>query len=498
MTRPPSSDVRGLPDALAVRAAHVPDRLAHDDTSTAVTFADWDRAATELAGGLVQAGVGRGDRVLLPITNAHATQFAIAYIAVQRAGAIAAPVNTRLTPGEVGYYRGLLGAGWAVTDVPELLDGLPLTTWTVDDVPTAPLGGERRFDLDDDADILSTSGTTGRPKGVVGSHAEAISGIGDLSEINRSTSLLHALPVTGFGGCRGCMMLPIRIGSSVITQPRFDPEAFLALADERAPASLQLVPAMLRLIVEHPHAAEYELAGVRWVFTGTAPLPQDTITRLEALWPHLRLINVYGQTEGASGASTRSATSLHKVGSVGRPADPDAVQVRDDQGGVVPVGTIGAIWVRTDRPKRYWNDPEATASTWSDGWLNTGDVGMFDEDGDLILTGRSKEIIIRGGTNIAPAEVEDVLHAHPSVSEAAVVAVEHHVLGQDVAAAVVVRPGAELGEDELRSWCRDRLADFKVPRVVVLLDELPRNANGKVVKSHLEPVLQEAADRRRS
>lgn len=212
--------VCGLPDALGVRASHVPDRLAHDDTSTAMSFAEWDRAATEVAGGLVDAGVGHGDRVLLPISNEHATQFAVADVA--------------------------------------------LTTWSVDDMPTGTLGGAPRFDLEDDADILSTSGTTGRPKGVVSSHAEAIAGLGDLGEINRSTSLLHALPVTGFGGCRGCMMLPIRIGSSVITLPRFDPASFLALAEERSPASLQLVPAMLRLIVEHPDPGDFTLAGVRW------------------------------------------------------------------------------------------------------------------------------------------------------------------------------------------------------------------------------------------
>ena len=233
------------------------------------------------------------------------------------------------------------------------------------------------------------------------------------------------------------------------------------------------------------------------VFTGTAPLPQDTVSRFESLWPHIRLINVYGQTEGASGASTRSSTSLHKVGSVGRPADPEAIEIRDGEGRSVDPGTVGAIWVRTSRPKRYWNDPDATAATWKDGWLDTGDVGYVDGDGDLILTGRSKEIIIRGGSNVSPAEIEDVLHAHPSVSEAAVVGVDHPVLGQDVAAAVVVREDA-LDVDSVRSWCAERLADYKVPRTVEVLGSLPRNANGKVIKAELEPVLQTAADRRRA
>ena len=254
---------------------------------------------------------------------------------------------------------------------------------------------------------------------------------------------------------------------------------------------------MLRLIVDHPSAGDHDLEGVRWVFTGTAPLPQDTIDRLESLWPHLKLINVYGQTEGAGGASTRSASSLRKVGSVGQPADPDGLEIRDATGAPVAAGETGQIWVRTAHPKRYWNDPEATAATWRDGWLDTGDVGYFDDTGDLILTGRSKEIIIRGGTNIAPAEVEDVLHSHAGVSEAAVVGVDHEILGQDVAAAVVMRPEHD-GPPELDAWCRQRLADYKVPRVFVELDELPRNANGKVVKNDLLPALQAASDRRRA
>lgn len=495
----PPQSVSRLCDVLAVRAELVPERLAHDDTTTAVTFRVWDAEANEVAGGLAAAGVGHGDRVLLPITNRHATQFAIAYIAVQRAGAIPAPVNTRLTPVEVEYYRGLLGAEWAITDTPECLERVNVPSWSVDAMPRSlgDLPDQTAFSAEDDADILSTSGTTGRPKGVVGTHAEAVQGIGDLSRIDRSTSLLHALPVTGFGGCRGCMMLPLRLGTSVITQPAFDPAGFLALAEERRPTSLQLVPAMLRLIVNLPDAADYDLAGVRWVFTGTAPLPQDTIDRLEALWPHLKLINVYGQTEGAGGVSTRSAAALRKPGSVGRPAEAGGLEIRGEDGRPLPAGSIGAIWVRSAHPKRYWNDPDATARTWKDGWLDTGDLGYVDVDGDLILSGRSTEIIIRGGTNIAPAEIEDVLQSHPAVSEAAVVGVDHDVLGQDVAAAVVIRRGAAVSAEALRSWCAGRLADYKVPRVVVVADHLPRNANGKVLKSELGPVLQAAADARR-
>jgi acyl-CoA synthetase (AMP-forming)/AMP-acid ligase II len=293
------------------------------------------------------------------------------------------------------------------------------------------------------------------------------------------------------------MMLPLRIGTEVITQPHFDPAGFLALIAARRPTSLQVVPAMLRLLIDHPDAAGTDVSSVRWVFTGTAPLPTDTIERLSRLWPALRLVNVYGMTEGGSGAQTSGSAAVRKAGSVGTPRTVGAIEIRDDEGRRLRDGAVGEIWASVRFPRRYWNDPEATAATWKGNWLRTGDRGYLDVDGDLILVGRSKELIIRGGYNIAPIEIEDVLHAHPGVRDAAVVGVPHDVLGEDVAAAVVARRGARLEVTELLSWCRARLADYKVPRTVVVVEELPYNQNSKVMKRELLPVLIEAARHRR-
>jgi long-chain acyl-CoA synthetase len=491
--------IRRVPDALRIRARNTPDVVAHDDTSRTLTFAEWEREVDEVAGGLARAGVVPGDRVLLPISNRHAAGFAVAYMAVLRAGGICVPLSTRLKSGEVRDYAELVGARWAITDQPGQIAELALAgSWTVGAMPrdASALPDAASLDAAAPCDIIGTSGTTGRTKGVVNSHEDLVPGLGDGTATTRSRSLLHALPFTGFGGCHAVMMLPLRIGSTVYTQPAFEAEGFLELIQDRRPDSLQLVPAMLRLIVDHPRAGEYDASSVKWIFTGTAPLPHDTVERIAALWPGPRLINVYGMSEGGRGTQTRSRDSVHKPGSVGAPLEPGSVEIRDPDGRVLPDGKTGEIWSRTDRPRRYWNDPEATAATWQDGWLKTGDLGFIDADGDLIMSGRSKELIIRGGYNIAPIEIEDVLHAHPAVAEAAVAGIAHDVLGEEIAAAVAFRSGRNATEDELRDWCAARLADNKVPRVWAIMQALPRNQNAKVVKRDLGPALQRAAEQR--
>jgi long-chain acyl-CoA synthetase len=490
--------VRRLPDILRARAALMPDALAHDDTTRCITFEEWNHEADAIGGGLTAAGVAAGDRVLLPITNRHATWFASCFLGVQRAGGICVPTNTRSSVSELRALTELAGAEWAITDLPDALETLNLrVTWSLDDLPddAASLINQDTLDVGD-SDIVCTSGTTGRPKGVVFSHAELVYGI-DPATMSRSRSLLHALPLTGFGGLHGVMMTPLRLGSLVITQPRFDATGFLELISSRRPDSLQLVPAMLRLIVDHPRASGYDASSVRWVFTGTAPLPHDTVKRTEDLWPHARLINVYGMTEGSVNLQTMSRDAVRKPGSAGTAPDRSIIQIRDANGNELPTGCTGEICTRALWPRRYWGDPKATAETWSDGWLRTGDLGYLDGDGELILVGRSKELIIRGGYNIAPAEIEEVLHAHPAVRDAAVVGVEHPVLGEDIAAAVVLRPGSRADEAQLTNWCASRLADNKVPRAIVAVDTLPTNQNGKVLKHELRPLLKLAMDARR-
>jgi len=231
---------------------------------------------------------------------------------------------------------------------------------------------------------------------------------------------------------------------------------------------------------------------VKYLMTGTAPLPHDSVKRAMHLWPHVRMRNSYGMSEGGIGVGTSSQAQVLKPGCVGKL--PEHMQLRDEDGNVVTQpGVVGEIYGFQQHARRYWNDPEATAASFKGGWTKTGDLGYVDEDGDLIMAGRSKELIIRGGYNITPLEIETALHLHPAVQQAAVVGIDHEVLGEDVAAAVTLRPGQQAEPADIIAFCREHLADNKVPRTLLVIDHMPLNPNGKILKKDLKPLLEAAA-----
>jgi long-chain acyl-CoA synthetase len=492
-----SLEVRRICDALKVRAAHQRDEIAHDDTRRQMAYAQWDLAADEVGGGLAAAGLVPGDRVFLAISNNAAIEMAIAVFAVFRAGGIACPINTRLSQREISDYAALCTPRFAITDAPELLEGLAFDgAWTVDAMPRdiAALPDQASLDPNADAEILGTSGTTGKIKGVVISHPDLMTGVTG-TNLDKSRSTLNALPLTGSGGNLGIVMLPARGGATAITQPKFDPKGFLDLVRAKKPNLVYLVPTMLRLVLDHPDVADYDFEGVKYLMTGTAPLPNDSVVRAMKLWPHVRMRNSYGMSEGGIGIGTTSQEQVLKPGCVGKL--PAHMQLRDEDGEIVTeAGVIGEIYGFQKHARRYWNDAEATATSFKGGWTKTGDLGYVDEDGDLIMAGRSKELIIRGGYNITPLEIETILHQHPAVQSAAVVGIDHEILGEDVAAAVTLRPGAFVTAADITTYAREHLADNKVPRTVLILDELPLNPNGKVLKKDLKPVLEAAAKER--
>ena len=492
-------EVRRISDALKVRATHQKDEIAHDDTRRQISFSEWDREVDEVGGGLAAAGLVPGDRVFLPIGNMHAVEMAIAVFAVFRAGGIACPVSTRLNPREVADYAALCEPRFCITDTPDLVKDIKLAgCWTVDDMPRdiAALPDQAGLDPMADAEILGTSGTTGKIKGVVVSHPDLMTGVTG-TNMDRSRSTLHALPLTGSGGNLGIVMLPARGGATAITQPKFDPKGFLDLVREKRPNLVYLVPSMLRLVLDHPAVGDYDFAGVKYLMTGTAPLPHDSVKRAMELWPHVRIRNSYGMSEGGVGVGTKSKEQVLKPGCIGKL--PKNMQLRDEAGNIITeAGVVGEIYGWQKHPRRYWNDPEASATNFAGGWTKTGDLGFVDEDGDLIMAGRSKELIIRGGYNITPLEIETVLHLHPAVQQAAVVGVPHEVLGEDIAAAVTLRPNQRVSSDEIIAFCREHLGDNKVPRTLVVMDDMPLNPNGKILKKELaEPLAKAASERRK-
>jgi len=501
MTESTAKDIVRLPEALKIKAQLVPDRVAHDNTFRVLTLAEWDREADEVAGGLAAAGLREGDRVILPITNDKACEMAIAVIAVMRCGAIAAPVNTRLSPEEVKEYLALIEPRFAITDVPDLLKDVQLEqVWSADAMPSdlAALPDQSKFTADADAVIMGTSGTTGKIKGVVTSHSNLVAGMGDGTRVDKyNNATLHALPFTSSGGMLGECLLPLTAAQTCFTLPKFDAGKFLHLVAEKKPTVLYFVPTMLRLILDHPDVAKYDFSSVRFILTGTAPLQHDSVMRAFALWPHVMLRNSYGMSEGGIGTSTTTREQVLKPGCVG-PLPPHMEIRHEDGNRIDEPNVVGEIYGKSGKPKRYWRDDSGSAKGWVGGWTKTGDLGYVDEDGDLILSGRSKELIIRGGYNITPLEIENVLHDHPAVKDAAVVGVNHEVLGEDVAAAIVLLTGASATEQELTDWCKARLADNKVPRTIVFVDEMPLNASAKIVKRELQPLLQRAADEKRA
>lgn len=492
--------VRTVAEALKVKAGIIPDKIAHDDSFRTLTIGEWDRQADEVGGGLAKAGLKEGDRVFLPINNDNCIEMAIAVIGVMRAGGIAVPVNTRLMPHEIKDYFATIEPRFAITNVPEKMEGLPFErVWTVNAMPRdASAMPDQRKLTNPDALIMGTSGTTGKIKGVVLTHADLAAGLGDGAFVDKNNNAtLHALPFTGSGGMIGECLLPIRAGNTSVTLAHFDAGKFIELAETKKPSTLYFVPSMLRLVLDHPRAAKADFSAVRYILTGTAPLPHDSVIRTTTLWPHVAMRNSYGMSEGGVGVSTRTREQLLKPGCVG--AMPPNMELRDESGKkITEKNVVGEIYGKSMNPRRYWRDEAASAATFADGYTKSGDLGYIDDDGDLIMAGRSKELIIRGGYNITPLEIETVLHDHPAVKDAAVIGVDHDVLGEDIAAAVSLRPGAQATIEELQAWCKERLADNKVPRTIVIMDELPFNQNAKVLKRDLKAPLQKAADERRA
>jgi long-chain acyl-CoA synthetase len=279
---------------------------------------------------------------------------------------------------------------------------------------------------------------------------------------------------------------PMRGGLSGWFLPRFETERWLQVVETDRPVVAFLVPAMVQLLVANPASVGVDLSSVAVVSIGSAPIASETLRRLGALMPAAEVVVGYGMTEfGAATAMPLGDAGAH-LGSVGVPLPGVTVRIADDEGNELAAGEVGQVLITGERPRReYFNDQAESDRTWQGGLLQSGDLGYLDADGYLWIVGRSKETIIRGGNNIMPGEVEAALFAHPEVADAAVAGIAHPVLGEDVAAWVVLRPGATTSADALRAALLERLADYKVPRRFIFLDALPRNEAGKVQKSLL-------------
>jgi acyl-CoA synthetase (AMP-forming)/AMP-acid ligase II len=503
-----------LTDQLRLMARRHPDEIGYRnlDAGTAITFARWDEESNRLARGLAGSGVAKGDRVSIYLPSEEVLHWVVAYAAVHKAGAVAVPTNTRLTAAETSTILGHAEASAAITcssylatlaaarqNVPTL--GLVVSTDGNADAELAPSGAVRwdsvaaddatdfQVDLDpgDLADIMYTSGTTGSPKGVVVRHRNA-SLLPNNEPHWTGTAWLHGSPLFTFAGI-SFVYNPMKLGKSAFFLPKFDAGRWLEVVAAERPEAAFIVPAMAQLILAHPQFETADLSSLQLCSLGSAPVSASVLRRLQERMPDATISNGYGMTEaGPAFCAMPKDEAWRRAGSVGKPMPPMEVRIVAPAGGDLPAGDVGEVLIRLPgRQREYYRDPDATARTWTDGWLHTGDLGRLDEDGYLYIVGRTKEVIIRGGNNIYATDVENALLEHAAVIEAAVVAVPHEVLGEDLAAFVVTAPGQVLDVEQLRAFLSERLADYKVPRRVTFVDHLPRNATGKVLKHELHP-----------
>jgi acyl-CoA synthetase (AMP-forming)/AMP-acid ligase II len=504
-------------DIVADHAAAQGDVTAFSFGDEDISFAELHDGANRVASGLIALGVQPGERVAFLGKN-HPFYFE-ALLGAARVGAVMTPVNWRLAPPEVAYILdncgarvAFVGEGFAEVlaqvrgDCPavEQVIGIdapdyPGTDYRIWRDGFAPVPPAHRVRAEDDALQLYTSGTTGKPKGAVMTHASILSSrdasaAGDAmrgwqESIPGDVTLL-AMPcfhISGTGTGIGTMVA----GTNSIVLPEYDPTKALDLIANYNISKIFLVPAAIQILLNHPRVNEVDFSRLKYITYGASPIP------LELMREAMRVIGcgfvqMYGMTE-TSGTIVALDPEDHvpegspKMRSVGKPLAGVEIKIIDEAGNPVPTGTVGEIATRSSKNMRgYWNNADATAATIdAEGWLRTGDAGYLDEDGYLYIHDRVKDMIISGGENVYPAEVENALYSHPKVADVAVIGVPDAKWGEAVKACVVVKPGESLTEAEIIAHARTLIAGYKCPKSVDFIPALPRNPSGKILRREL-------------
>jgi len=478
-------------DWLRIRAALTPDRAAVIAGGQPISFAALDARADAVAGGLVAHGVSDGDRVAVLLPNG--VPFIELVHAAPRAGAIVVPLNIRLTPDELAWQLHDCGASTLVFDdstaaAAEALRGVPgvrACHASALDAAHPPATLRYESSLDRVHSIIYTSGTTGTPKGAMLTFANHLwSAIGSMQNLGLRADdrLLASLPMFHVGGM-AVLLRGVLYGNAVVVQDSFEPARVNDAIDRNGVTTISVVANMLRRMLDERGERPYP-AALRTVLLGGGPAPRELLE--ECARRGLPVLQTYGLTEAASQVATLApADALRRLGSAGKPLPGTEIRIEQD-GRACVAGEPGEIVVRgrTISPG-YWGRPAETAAAFHDGWLRTGDIGSLDAEGYLYVLDRRDDLIISGGENVYPAEVEAVLQSHPAVLEAAVFGAPDARWGSVPEAVVVLRPGAAVDADEILAWCRARLARYKTPARIRFADVLPRNAAGKVQRRAL-------------
>ncbi len=466
-------------------ATHLTSTARRDGARTALalgdaelSYRDLDAASARVAGMLTARGLRPGDRVGVMLPNVP--QFAMAYYGVLRMGGAVVPMNPLLKPREVDHYVSDSGASFVLDDAAALPGD------------AEPYSGVADRDDSDTAVILYTSGTTGKPKGAELTHRNLATNVGvmlDLLSIERDDVVLGALPLFHSFGQTVGLNLAVAAGACLALLPRFVPGDVLDLVERRGVTVFEGVPTMYAALLNDADRDGRDMSSLRVCVSGGAALPLEVLHGFEAAFDCV-VLEGYGLSETSPVASFNRADGLRKPGSIGTPVDGVEMRLLDPS----PEG-VGEIAIRGHNVmKGYWRNPDATAQAIdADGWFRSGDLARVDEDGCYFIVDRKKELIIRGGYNVYPREIEEVLYEHPAVREAAVVGIPHAELGEEVGAAIALKAGADASESDVREFVRSQVAAYKYPRRVWFVDELPKGATGKILKRAIEVPVEAAA-----
>ncbi|WP_433355370.1 AMP-binding protein [Microtetraspora malaysiensis] len=480
-------------DLLRIRAEQEPDGVAMIvEGHGAMTFAEWERRSALVAYGLTRRGVAPGDRIGLLFGSRDWIDYAVAFCGVLKAGAVAVPLSDRLAPAETRYMLEHCAAT-AVLHGRDL-GAPPGGRWTATpaDLETGSEAAtaEARVRPGDLAQILYTSGTTGRPKGVGASHANLAYGC--VTRPNRrrfahSRHLLHAFPI-GTNAGQTMLLNALDARPAVLTPARFTPGRFARLIETYRPGTVFMVPSMAIELLNAGLHERHDMSSVLLLGSAAAALPPALSERLSAAFPNATLTNYYTSTEAAP-AQTIMIYDRERPTALGRPAFGGGLRVTDEAGDPLPAGEVGEIWMRSPTaPRSYYGDDAAGAQAFRNGWVRMGDLGRLDADGYLYLVDRESDVVKTGAFKVSTLQVEAALYEHPGVGEAAVFGVPHPVLGTVLAAAIVPRSEA-ISAAEVREFLRDRVAGHELPERVIVVDDLPRNRSGKVIKRELPALL---------
>jgi HIP---CoA ligase len=518
---------RTIPEALDQAAKQYRDDEALVDGTTRLSFGDLAARVDHMARALVGSGIERGDRVAMWAPNS--AEWVITSFAVYAVGAVLVPLNTRYRGEEAGHVLRTSGARllFAVTDMlgtdlVELLADVPgletLQETVVLDGPARPgcttltdfkaraqdahglVAARRRGALsaDDASDIIFTSGTTGKPKGAVLGHGASVRTYLEWSELvglRRGDRYLMVYPFFHTAGLKSGLLACVLRGATIVPHAVFDVVPVMERVASERITMLPGPPTVFQSILNHPDFASFDLSSLRLSVTGAAIVPVDVVRRMRDELRFETVVTGYGLTETTGTVSMCRHDDVPEViaTTVGRPLPGVSVRVVDDSGQTVPADEPGEILVRGfNVMQEYFEDPTATKEAIDgDGWLRTGDIGFLGPDGNLRITDRKKDMYIVGGFNAYPAEIEGIMVGHEQVGQVAIVGVPDKRLGEVGVAFVVPRPGHTVDPDELVAWCRDHMANFKVPRSIRVVDALPLNPTGKVMKFQLRAQLAE-------